>query len=86
MVFRSYALTPVYEAATRPIEEAPSMSTAKVEQEEADRREVVLPGVNLLFDGSELHPFDIGACLQARQPVSLIAEAAVSSAAVAAIK
>ncbi|PON49757.1 FAM [Parasponia andersonii] len=84
-ILRSYVLAPVYEAATRPIEEAPSMSTAKVEQE-ADSREVVLPGVNLLFDGSELHPFDIGACLQARQPVSLIAEAAVSSAVVAAIK
>ncbi|EXB86660.1 hypothetical protein L484_013190 [Morus notabilis] len=83
-ILRSYALTPVYEAATRPIEEAPSLSTAKAEQEEAESREVVLPGVNLLFDGSELHPFDIGACLQARQPVSLIAEAAASSAAAAA--
>ena len=82
MVLRSYALTPVYEAATRPIEEAPPASTTKTEQEEADSREVVLPGVNLLFDGSELHPFDIGACLQARQPVSLIADAAASSAAI----
>lgn len=83
-ILRSYALAPVYEAATRPIEESPSVSTAKTEQEEAESREVVLPGVNLLFDGSELHPFDIGACLQARQPVSLIAEAASSSAAAAA--
>lgn len=56
------------------------MSTPKIEQEEADSRDVVLPGVNLLFDGSELHPFEIGACLQARQPVSLIAEAAAASA------
>jgi hypothetical protein len=77
---RSYALTPVYEAATRPIEEAPPVSSVKVEPDEANSREVILPGVNLLFDGSELHPFDIGACLQARQPVSLIAEAAVASA------
>lgn len=84
MVLRSYALAPVYEAATRPIEESPSVNAAKTEQEEAESREVVLPGVNLLFDGSELHPFDIGACLQARQPVSLIAEAASSSAAAAA--
>ncbi|XP_030482690.2 uncharacterized protein LOC115699433 [Cannabis sativa] len=86
-ILRSYCLAPVYEAATRPIEESPSgMITTKVEQEEPDNREVVLPGVNLIFDGSELHPFDIGACLQARQPVSLIAEAAVTSAAFAAIK
>lgn len=82
MLLRSYALTPVYEAATRPIEEVPPASAPKTEQEEVDSREVVLPGVNLIFDGSELHPFDIGACLQARQPVSLIAEAASSSAAI----
>ncbi|XP_021808167.1 protein FAM91A1 [Prunus avium] len=79
-ILRSYALSPVYEAATRPVEEAPPVSTTKVEQEEADSREVVLPGVNLVFDASELHPFEIGACLQARQPVSLIAEAAAASA------
>lgn len=83
MGFRSYALNPVYEAATRPIEEASPQATAKVEHEEADSREVVLPGVNLIFDGSELHPFDIGACLQARQLVSLIQEAAAASAAAA---
>ncbi|KAL6176879.1 hypothetical protein ACLB2K_053511 [Fragaria x ananassa] len=79
-ILRSYALSPVYEAATRPVEDSPSVSTPKIEQEEADSRDVVLPGVNLLFDGSELHPFEIGACLQARQPVSLIAEAAAASA------
>ncbi|KAF5740192.1 hypothetical protein HS088_TW11G00258 [Tripterygium wilfordii] len=79
-ILRSYALAPVYEAATRPIEEAPSLNMPKIDQDEADSREVVLPGVNLLFDGSELHPFDIGACLQARQPVALIAEAASASA------
>jgi hypothetical protein len=83
MLCRSYALTPVYEAATRPIEEAPTVSSVKAEPDETDSREVTLPGVNLLFDGSELHPFDIGACLQARQPVSLIAEAALASASVA---
>lgn len=55
----------------------------KAELDEADGREVILPGVNLLFDGSELHPFDIGACLQARQPISLIAEASAASAAFA---
>ncbi|KAM1391981.1 hypothetical protein ACFX2I_019630 [Malus domestica] len=80
-ILRSYALASVYEAATRPVEGAPPVSTTKVEQEEADSREVVLPGVNLIFDGSELHPFEIGACLQARQPVSLIAEAAAASTA-----
>jgi hypothetical protein len=41
----------------------------------------VLPGVNLVFDGAELHPFDIAVCLQARQPVWLIAEAAAASSA-----
>jgi hypothetical protein len=48
-----------------------------------DSKEVIIPGVNLLFDGSELHPFDIGACLQARQPISLIAESAAASASLA---
>jgi hypothetical protein len=56
------------------------MKSTKADPDEADSREVILPGVNLIFDGSELHPFDIGACLQARQPVSLIAEAAAASA------
>ncbi|GLU16139.1 hypothetical protein SLE2022_325890 [Rubroshorea leprosula] len=80
-ILRSYAQTPVYEAATRPIEDVPASSTMKVEPEETDSREIILPGVNLIFDGSELHLFDIGACLQARQPISLIAEAAASTAA-----
>lgn len=82
-ILRSYALAPAYEAAIRPDEEAGSTTAMKVEQDEADGREVILPGVNLLFDGSELHPFDIGACLQARQPISLIAEASAASAAFA---
>lgn len=56
------------------------VKSTKADPDEADSREVILPGVNLIFDGSELHPFDIGACLQARQPVSLIAEAAAASA------
>ncbi|KAL0656251.1 hypothetical protein Bca4012_076835 [Brassica carinata] len=78
-ILRSYTC-PVYEAATRTIDEnAPSTAT-KADGDEADSREVVLPGLNLLYDGSELHPFDIGACLQARQPVALIAEAAAASA------
>lgn len=81
-ICRSYALTPVYEAATRPIDESAPVSTGKVELDDADSQEVILPGLNLLFDGSELRPFDIGACLQARQPVSLIAEASALSSAI----
>lgn len=77
---RSYALSPVCEVATRPIEETPLVNTTKADFAEIDSKEVILPGVNLIFDGSELHPFDIGACLQARQPISLIAEAAAASA------
>ncbi|CAN0889927.1 Protein FAM91A1 [Linum grandiflorum] len=79
-ILRSYALTPVYEASAKAIEEASLVNTIKVDPNEADSREVPLPGVNLLFDGCELHPFEIGACLQARQPVALIAEAALASA------
>lgn len=82
-ILRSYALSPVYEAATRSIEEGTQANTIKAESDENDSKEVILPGVNLLFDGAELHPFDIGACLQARQPISLIAEAAAASASLA---
>ncbi|KAJ4952213.1 hypothetical protein NE237_029045 [Protea cynaroides] len=81
-ILRSYALTPVYEAATRAVEDSPALNTGKVEPDDVDSKEVALPGVNLLFDGSELLPFDIGACLQARQPVFLIAEASGASASV----
>lgn len=80
---RSYAFAPVYEAPMRPIEEATQANTIKAEPDENDSKEVILPGVNLIFDSSELHPFDIGACLQARQPISLIAEAAAASASLA---
>ncbi|GAB2211358.1 hypothetical protein Drorol1_Dr00024669 [Drosera rotundifolia] len=62
-ILRSYALTLVYEAATRPIDELAPLGTTKAEAEDADSKEVTFPGVNLLFDGSELHPFDIGALL-----------------------
>ncbi|XAR62130.1 hypothetical protein NMG60_11016761 [Bertholletia excelsa] len=79
-ILRSYALTPINEDAAKPIEESSSASTGKVEADDSESREVVLPGVDLLFDGSELHPFDIGACLQARQPVALIAEASAACA------
>ncbi|CAL1390293.1 unnamed protein product [Linum trigynum] len=79
-ILRSYALTPVYEASAKAIEEASLVNTIKIDPNEADSREVALPGVNLIFDGCELHPFEIGACLQARQPVALIAEAAIVSA------
>lgn len=79
-ILRSYALTPVYEAATRPFEDLPSSTTTKHESDDVDSREVVLPGINLLFDGAQLLPFDISACLQARKPISLIAEASAASA------
>lgn len=77
---RSYALAPVYEAATRPFEDGTQANSLKAETDESDSKEAILPGVNLIFDGSELLPFDIGACLEARQPISLIAEAAAASA------
>ncbi|KAK7306620.1 hypothetical protein VNO77_44571 [Canavalia gladiata] len=79
-ILRSYTLAPIYETATRSIEEATQANAIKAETDESESKEVILPGVNLIFDGSELHPFDIGACLQARQPISLIAEAATTSA------
>ncbi|CAM8939032.1 unnamed protein product [Rhodiola kirilowii] len=82
-VLRSYALSPVYEAPTRPAEETNTLNATKSENDDVDSKEVVLPGVNLLFDGAELHPFDIGACLQARQPVLLIAEASAASSSLA---
>ncbi|GBG60524.1 hypothetical protein CBR_g5699 [Chara braunii] len=49
---------------------------AVVEDEE---EEVVLPGVNLLFDGSQLLPLDVSTCLQGRLPASLVAEVAFAS-------
>ncbi|RAL45653.1 unnamed protein product [Cuscuta campestris] len=79
-ILRSYALTPVYEAATRVVDESTSTSSLKVESDDAESKEVIHPGVNLIFDGFELRPFDIGACLQARQPALLIAEATAASA------
>ncbi|KAI4305769.1 hypothetical protein L6164_029116 [Bauhinia variegata] len=82
-ILRSYALTHVDEAATRSIAESSQSNSTKTEPDENDSKEVLLPGVNLIFDGSELHPFDIGACLQARQPVSLVAEAQTASASAA---
>ncbi|CAL4900191.1 unnamed protein product [Urochloa decumbens] len=80
-ILRSYALTPVYEAATRSVsEEQPSTPAAKsLDHDDANTKDVALPGVNLIFDGADLHPFDIVACLQARQPLSLIAEASATS-------
>nr|XP_043616969.1 protein FAM91 homolog [Erigeron canadensis] len=78
---RSYALASVYEDDTKVNEES-----GKVESDDKNSGETMLPGVNLLFDGSELCPFDIGACLQARQPASLITEASAVSASSSAIK
>ncbi|KAK8696628.1 hypothetical protein V6N13_001760 [Hibiscus sabdariffa] len=67
---RSYAVAPVYE-------DFSSVTAPKVDPDDPDNE--VLPGVNLIFDGTDLNPFDIAACLQARQPISLIAEAAAAS-------
>ncbi|KAJ1286894.1 hypothetical protein BS78_03G387300 [Paspalum vaginatum] len=78
-ILRSYALTPVYEAATRSVSEEQPSTPAKLDHDDANTKDVALPGVNLLFDGVELHPFEIVACLQARQPLSLIAEASATS-------
>ncbi|XP_061338227.1 uncharacterized protein LOC133285082 [Gastrolobium bilobum] len=80
-ILRSYELTPACEAATGPNQEAPQANSMKTPAcEENDSKEAIFPGVNLIFDGSVLLPFDIGACLQARQPISLITEAAAASA------
>lgn len=80
---RSYALTPADVAATKAVKEATQVDTMKTEAEENDSKEAILPGVNLIFDGSKLLPFDISACLQACQPISLITEAATISASAA---
>ncbi|KAL4282847.1 hypothetical protein GQ457_16G017240 [Hibiscus cannabinus] len=69
-ILRSYAVAPVYE-------DFSSLIAPKVDPDDPDNE--VLPGVNLIFDGADLNPFDIAACLQARQPISLIAEAAAAS-------
>ncbi|XP_042004954.1 protein FAM91A1-like isoform X1 [Salvia splendens] len=82
-ILRSYSLSPIYEAGVRPLEEPVTIGTGKGESEDADSKEVTIPGVNLLFDGTELRPFEIGACLQACQPVSLIAEASAASSSLA---
>jgi hypothetical protein len=80
---RSYGLSAGDVAATAAVKEATQADTMKTEAEENDSKEAILPGVNLIFDGSKLLPFDIGACLQASQPISLITEAAAVSASVA---
>eukprot|EP01018_Ginkgo_biloba_P035130 Gb_34626 [translate_table: standard] len=85
-ILRSYTLAPVYEPGTRSVEEyaaATVDATSGVKSEssdDSDSSDVTLPGVNLFFDGSWLHPFYIGTCLQGRLPVSLIAEASTASA------
>ena len=80
---RSYPLTPDDLTATTAVKDATQADTTKTEAEENDSKDAILPGVNLIFDGSKLFPFDIGACLQACQPISLITEAAAVSASVA---
>ena len=77
-------LSPVYETVMGLFEEASDPTGGK--SDDMDSKEAILPGVNLLFDRSELHPFDIGACLQARQPVSLIVEGSLASYASSGIK
>ncbi|KAM3330408.1 hypothetical protein ACQJBY_026967 [Aegilops geniculata] len=78
---RSYSLSPEQdEATTKHIsDEQSSTHEGKPDQEDAHSKDATLPGLNLIFDGVELHPFDIGACLQARQPLWLIAEASTVS-------
>ncbi|KAK8485968.1 hypothetical protein V6N11_009081 [Hibiscus sabdariffa] len=78
-ILRAYALTPANDVVTRPVDDSTSTTTTKGDSDDSDSNEVILPGVNLIFDGAELRPFDIASCLQARQPVSLIAEAAAAS-------
>ncbi|XP_031491948.1 uncharacterized protein LOC116258737 isoform X1 [Nymphaea colorata] len=83
-ILRSYALPSLYEAAAcssddSSLHESQSSSTTHGPSDDADSQHVPLPGLNLVFDGSQLNPFDICACLQARQPVSLIAEASATS-------
>ncbi|BAT80978.1 hypothetical protein LR48_Vigan07g046100 [Vigna angularis] len=80
-VLRSYALTLPHEDATSPVKETPedNKTEPEPEPEANDSKEATLPGVNLIFDGSRLLPFDVGACLQARQPISLVMEAATAS-------
>ncbi|KAM7271931.1 hypothetical protein ACFE04_031145 [Oxalis oulophora] len=51
-----YALAPAYEAVTKSYEDGPSGNTSKPDADEVDSREVNLPSVNVLFDGSELYP------------------------------
>lgn len=78
---RSYSLSPEHDEATTKhmSDEQSSTHEGKPDQEDAHSKDVTLPGLNLIFDGVELHPFDIGACLQARQPLWLIAEASTVS-------
>lgn len=80
---RSYSLAPAYEPGTRSSEGSTTLdATSGTKPDNSDdyhSNDVILPGVNLLFDGSSLHPFDISTCLQARLPVSLIAEASTAS-------
>ncbi|KAK4374377.1 hypothetical protein RND71_005054 [Anisodus tanguticus] len=77
-ILRSYALPSIYEAENK--QESSPITSGKADQDDNDSKELIHPGANLLYDGSELRPFEIGACLQARQPVYLIAEASASSA------
>ncbi|KAM3349381.1 hypothetical protein ACQJBY_022423 [Aegilops geniculata] len=78
---RSYSLSPEQdEATTKHISDKQSSThEGKPDQEDAHSKDVTLPGLNLIFDGVELHPFDIGACLQGRQPLWLIADASTVS-------
>lgn len=82
-ILRSFALTPVYEPNMRVVDDTNSPSTSLGSKpdpfDDIENSDFLLPGVNLLFDGSWLHPLDIGPCLQGRIPAALVAEAAVAS-------
>eukprot|EP00249_Psilotum_nudum_P019721 c27386_g1_i1 orf=411-3452(-) len=77
-ILRSFPLTPVYEANTKVVDEA-SPRNKPDPFDDSYSSDASLPGVNLLFDGSWLSPFDIGPFLQGRIPAALVAEAATAS-------
>lgn len=80
---RSFPVTPVYEPSMRLVDDSNPNSTILGTKpdpfDDLDISECALPGVNLLFDGSWLHPLDIGPYLQGRVTAALVAEAAAAS-------
>ncbi|KAH7301219.1 hypothetical protein KP509_23G016500 [Ceratopteris richardii] len=82
-ILRSFPLTPVYEANVRLVDDSsPASASAGPKQDPFDENEssdLLLPGVNFLFNGTWIQPLDIGPCLQGRIPAALVAEAATAS-------